>query len=1084
MKNDLFPYTKKLKAKSKCVLWILLGFSENDLSCCIGSVYIPGESSKFVDLNDFDIICEDVTALSEKYNCPFVLMGDFNARSGKLCDFFNSLENTSETEIKRDLIDLGIVTDRYNMDKKVDTHGRKLIKLCRDLNFKIVNGRFGTDSMIGQFTCLKPTGKSLVDYALVSDCLLPCICNFYVDTFDRCMSDVHVPLCLNIKITNQAKNTDPSPPYQNTETRKFSSVWKPELKGAFQNGFSETDIMQLSESISRQQMSGNSSKEEIEKLVSDLTSLILKPAKQLGLCKKNRAKNKPRKYPRKPWFNSDCESKRKMFFKAKNSVWEAKNQEEKELCLTNTKQRGKEYKLFISSTQKNYCKNLHKNLRELKKQHPKEYWNILKQADGSRHREPKVSLLDFEKHFKNLNLNETPSSTSIPDFDPGEITTTHDGDINQDFTLEEVMNNVRLLKNNKSEGWDFVKNEYIKNSPNDIFPLVVALFNLILKTGHVPYDWCIGLIIPIFKRKGSPLDANNYRGITLLSCLGKLWTSCINSRLTKYVKDRSIIGEEQAGFREGYSTNDHVFVLNELINIYIQKKKRLYCCFIDYQKAFDTINRSALWGKLIANEINGPILKVIYNMYESAKSCVKEQSKISGLFACNMGVRQGDNLSPLLFAIFLNDFEVSLSSKYNGLTAIEQLSRIYNNGDIDFFINLYTLLYADDTLALAESPEELQLAMNEIHDYCSKWELSINQTKTKVVIFSKGKVKKHYKFKIGNIDISTTSEYCYLGILFNFNGKLTKAITERITPARKAMFGLNEKAARLLLPPDIHIDLFEKMIAPIFLYGCEVWGYGNIEPLEVFYRKFIKRVLGLSKATPNCIVYGEVGKRPLVNLIYIRMLSFWVKVSEGRECKLSSLIYKLIYRMHLGGEYDSPWLMCIKAILCNSGNPYFWFGQEYLAPKHFMCNVVSLQLEDQYLQGWNFEVNRNRRCIIYRILKDKPSLEKYFSYLNFSERRTLCKFRTGNHKLPVTESRYLEGGGGVDSYCKLCDGSDICDEYHVLFTCKHFEDHRKKYLKKYYYTKPSTFKMYSLFNSNHKQISNLAKFLKYILAQF
>ena len=103
----------------------------------------------------------------------------------------------------------------------------------------------------------------------------------------------------------------------------------------------------------------------------------------------------------------------------------------------------------------------------------------------------------------------------------------------------------------------------------------------------------------------------------------------------------------------------------------------------------------------------------------------------------------------------------------------------------------------------------------------------------------------------------------YLGVVFNFNGKFTKAIVERMAPARKAMFGLNQKALNLQLPPDIHIDLFEKMISPIFLYGCEIWGYSNLELVEVFFRKFIKRVLCLNKSTPNCMVYGEVGKRPL-----------------------------------------------------------------------------------------------------------------------------------------------------------------------------------------------------------------------------
>jgi hypothetical protein len=339
----------------------------------------------------------------------------------------------------------------------------------------------------------------------------------------------------------------------------------------------------------------------------------------------------------------------------------------------------------------------------------------------------------------------------------------------------------------------------------------------------------------------------------------------------------------------------------------------MYCCFIDYQKAFDTINRSALWGKVIENGINGKLLRVIYNMYETAKSCVKQETMISGLFACNMGVRQGENLSPLLFALFLNDFEISISRKYNGLPTLQEISRILGSDEIEFFINMYTLLYADDTLILAESPEDLQLALDEVGNYCQTWRLSINQTKTKVVIFSRGKVKKQFHFKIGNINID--SEYCYLGIVFNFNGKFTKAIDERITPAKKAMFGLNEKAVNLLLPPDIHIDLFEKMISPIFLYGCEVWGYGNVEPMEIFYRKFIRRVLGIHKSTPNCVVYVEVGKYPVVHRIYQRMISFWVKISEGKISKLSSLMYRIIYKLHLNGTYDSPWLMCIKNTL-------------------------------------------------------------------------------------------------------------------------------------------------------------------------
>ena len=147
------------------------------------------------------------------------------------------------------------------------------------------------------------------------------------------------------------------------------------------------------------------------------------------------------------------------------------------------------------------------------------------------------------------------------------------------------------------------------------------------------------------------------------------------------------------------------------------------------------------------------------------------------------------------------------------------------------------------------------------------------------------------------------------------------------------MFGLNQKAVNLLLPPDIHIDLFEKMVTPIFLYGCEIWGYAKLEPLEVFYRAFIKRVLGLSKSTPNCIVYGEVGKYPVAHRVYSRMIAFWSKISEGKPTKLSSIMYKLIYTLHLNGSYNSPWLMFIKKYFLILEMRIFGMNKIVLSPK-------------------------------------------------------------------------------------------------------------------------------------------------------
>ena len=195
-----------------------------------------------------------------------------------------------------------------------------------------------------------------------------------------------------------------------------------------------------------------------------------------------------------------------------------------------------------------------------------------------------------------------------------------------------------------------VINDFFKHSPDNITPIYTRLFNVVLASGQVPDDWCLGRIKPIYKNKGDEGDPNNYRG--------KLFTSCINKRLTCYVEDKKTVGAEQAGFKSDFSTVDNIFVLKSLADLYLNKRKRLHCCYVDYQKALDTVNRSKLWTKLLSMGMAGKMIEVIKNMYSKAKSVVSVQGVTSSSFHCNIGVRQGENLSPLLFSIYLADFKL------------------------------------------------------------------------------------------------------------------------------------------------------------------------------------------------------------------------------------------------------------------------------------------------------------------------------------------------------------------------------------------------------------------------------------------
>ena len=142
----------------------------------------------------------------------------------------------------------------------------------------------------------------------------------------------------------------------------------------------------------------------------------------------------------------------------------------------------------------------------------------------------------------------------------------------------------------------------------------------------------------------------------------------INNRLNEWAENYSVLIEAQAGFRIHMSTVDNIFVLHGLISHILNQGKRLFCAFIDFTKAFDYIVRDNLWYKLIKVGLRGKILNIIKSMYTSVKSRIKYCNKLGNEFYCNLGVRQGECLSPLLFSLFLNDLEEQfISSGLEGL---------------------------------------------------------------------------------------------------------------------------------------------------------------------------------------------------------------------------------------------------------------------------------------------------------------------------------------------------------------------------------------------------------------------------------
>ena len=170
------------------------------------------------------------------------------------------------------------------------------------------------------------------------------------------------------------------------------------------------------------------------------------------------------------------------------------------------------------------------------------------------------------------------------------------------------------------------------------------------------------MIVPIYKN-GSRLDPSNYRGINLISCLGKLFLSVLNERFLQYAFNQNLLADNQLGFVPGNLTSDAHIIINNLVKKICHKNNsRIYSCFVDFKKAFDSVPRDILLKKLRNLGVEGNFFNIVRNIYTTDKACIKLGNSRSNLFDLSLGVRQGCILSTLLFNNFLSDLCKKLQS--------------------------------------------------------------------------------------------------------------------------------------------------------------------------------------------------------------------------------------------------------------------------------------------------------------------------------------------------------------------------------------------------------------------------------------
>ena len=338
--------------------------------------------------------------------------------------------------------------------------------------------------------------------------------------------------------------------------------------------------------------------------------------------------------------------------------------------------------------------------------------------------------------------------------------------------------------------------------------------------------------------------------------------------------------------------------------------------------------------------LSSKCVNVIKSMYSKVKLNVTTDFE-KRMFASNVGLLQGESTSPLLFSLFVNDLENALINFDDNLYII------------DTFIRL--LMFADDMVIFSTSIKGLQEGLNNLADYCKKWGLTVNISKTKIVIFRKGgKIGKEEKWYYNGNVVEIVSSFKYVGCELTSSGSFKNCIANLVSSARRALFSLKRDLSKNIeILPETHINMFNLMISPILSYGCEIWGLRIAEPIDRFHLSFLKCLLEVKASTPNCFVYGELGVYPLIIDRKMRVIKYWLKIIRninGKEHFVQK-VYKELLNINTTYPNCLTWVSGIKSLLESTGFNYIWQQQFVINEREFL-NCFKQRLTDIYRQHW------------------------------------------------------------------------------------------------------------------------------------
>lgn len=408
----------------------------------------------------------------------------------------------------------------------------------------------------------------------------------------------------------------------------------------------------------------------------------------------------------------------------------------------------------------------------------------------------------------------------------------------------------------------------IQSTP--FYKTLEILFNKCWETNTFPKQWGEVLVLPIPK-PGNTKNPKNYRPISLVNTMAKVYMGIIQQRILRWAEDCNILPDTQTAFRSQMGCTEQIFTLSSLIAKQLTSPtKCTYAFFADLSKAFDSVEHTILWEKLQAYRVPPHLLQNIKNYYNQLSMQVKTPAGLTKSIQIKRGVLQGDPLSPILFNLFIADLPDYIPNTY-GLQQNKTHTKI--------------LMFADDLVLLASSAIKLKNTLKKLKTYLCLNNLTLNINKTKIIIFAKRKKPIHNTpIRWDNKEIEIVSEWKYLGITLNRLRKIDthiKNIKSMISHKQNTLIQYMSNKKINNLP--IHVNLFNALIRSSYTYATPAWAWSNYEKLESIQYQYFRRLFLLPIRTPAYLLHSELGLYPYkINLINATF-NFWIKTLTNKK---------------------------------------------------------------------------------------------------------------------------------------------------------------------------------------------------------